>query len=478
MPRIITNETYGCPPIRALTFDSLGLIKVTEARGKERGTPTVVNTWGEMNANRSVIAASMDDRLDNPLLAVARKDGKIEVLNPCTGDLHFSYSAFGDDGCSPEDNEVSGLHLFRKQIDDQAERSCTLLTCTKKGDVSLRSVKFPADSTDEAAAPKTWKACGTGELLFGKVDGSENFGLFGGKRVEANIWDLEQCTKIWSAKSPPKDSLGIFTPTWFTCAAFLSNEDHRKFVTGTKSHQVRLYDASAQRRPVLSFDFHETAVTAICEDPDGHTIYVGNASADLAAYDIRTGKLLGSFLGKCSGSIRSVVRHPRHQVIASCGLDRYLRVYDVKTRQLISAVFLKQHLTGLVFDSGFSGEETAVANTVVDDDATEENMTIMEQEDDEEDEEEQEDEAEKAPVKKKKSKKEKRSRKKVQEDDDDEEEKEDETEEAPVKKKKSKKEKRSREKVSEGEETDEVRSSKKTREHKKKTKKVKHNQED
>ncbi|KAL1212836.1 hypothetical protein V5N11_019284 [Cardamine amara subsp. amara] len=463
MPRVIPPENLGCPPIRALTFDSLGLIKVTEARGKDRENPTVVNTWGEMNASRTVLAASIDDRLRNPLLAVARKDGNVEILNPCNGDLHFAYSAFGDDTCSPADDEISALHLFRKKKDDQTERSCTLLTCTKKGDVSLRLVKFPdaRDDSMDDAAPKTWKACGSGEILVGKVDGSENFTLFGGRRVEANIWDLEQCTKIWSAKSPPKDNLGIFTPTWFTSATFLSNDDHRKFVTGTKSHQVRLYDIAAQRRPVLSFDFRETAITAIAEDPDGHTIYVGTASADLASFDIRTGKLLGSFLGKCSGSIRSVVRHPQHPVIASCGLDRYLRVYDVKTRQLISAVFLKQHLTGLVFDSGFTGEETVV------DVATEEKMTIMEQEDDE---------TEKAPVKTKKSKKEKRSREKVFEGEDDEEN-EDETEKAPVKTKKSKKEKRSREKVSEGEEKDELRS-KKTREHKKKTKKVKHDQED
>ncbi|EOA40338.1 hypothetical protein CARUB_v10009063mg [Capsella rubella] len=465
MPRVIPPENLGCPPIRALTFDSLGLIKVTEARGKERGTPTVVNTWGEMNASRTVLAASIDDRLRNPLLAVARKDGNVEILNPCNGDLHFTYSVYGDDGCSSEENEISALHLFRKKIDEQAERSCTLLTCTKKGDVSLRSVKFPdahSDSTDDASI-KTWKACGSGEILVGKVDGSENFSLFGGRRVEATIWDLEQCTKIWSAKSPPKDNLGIFTPTWFTSATFLSNEDHRKFVTGTKSHQVRLYDISTQRRPVLSFDFRETAITAIAEDPDGHTIYVGNASADLASFDIRTGKLLGSFLGKCSGSIRSVVRHPEHPVIASCGLDRYLRVYDVKTRQLVSAVFLKQHLTGLVFDSGFTGEETAVANTVVESETEE----IMDQE---------EEEIEETPVKRKKSKKEKRGREIVLEDKADEEN-EDEAEKAPVKTKKSKKEKRSRENVPEGEEKDELRS-KKSREHKKRTKKVKHNQED
>lgn len=32
-----------------------------------------------------------------------------------------------------------------------------------------------------------------------------------------------------------------------------------------------------------------------------------------------TGKLLGCFLGKCSGSIRSIARHPEFPVIASCG---------------------------------------------------------------------------------------------------------------------------------------------------------------
>lgn len=35
------------------------------------------------------------------------------------------------------------------------------------------------------------------------------------------------------------------------------------------------------------------------------------------------GKLLGSFLGKCSGSIRSIVKHPELPVIASCG--KYLK---------------------------------------------------------------------------------------------------------------------------------------------------------
>lgn len=104
------------------------------------------------------------------------------------------------------------------------------------------------------------------------------------------------------------------------------------------------------------------------------------------------GKLLGCFAGKCSGSIRSIVRHPELPLIASCGkaayfekiffqlfhihlfwaqiywlhvfvlhtftslgysvcinsgnqftivgLDSYLRIWDTNTRQLLSAVRL------------------------------------------------------------------------------------------------------------------------------------------
>lgn len=37
---------------------------------------------------------------------------------------------------------------------------------------------------------------------------------------------------------PPANNLGIFTPTWFTAASFLSKHDRRKIVAGTNGHQV------------------------------------------------------------------------------------------------------------------------------------------------------------------------------------------------------------------------------------------------
>ncbi|XP_043813443.1 WD repeat-containing protein DDB_G0290555-like [Manihot esculenta] len=58
-----------------------------------------------------------------------------------------------------------------------------------------------------------------------------------------------------------------------------------------------------------------------------------------------------------SGSIRSIARHPELPVI---GLGSYLRLWDIKTRQLLSAVLLKQHLANVVFYSNFTDREITV----------------------------------------------------------------------------------------------------------------------
>ncbi|XP_059657349.1 uncharacterized protein LOC132303907 [Cornus florida] len=44
-----------------------------------------------------------------------------------------------------------------------------------------------------------------------KVDGNENYALFGGKGVEVNVWDLDKCTKMWTAKSTAKTIL-VYLP--------------------------------------------------------------------------------------------------------------------------------------------------------------------------------------------------------------------------------------------------------------------------
>jgi len=286
------------------------------------------------------------------------------LLNPLNGDALAAVKTVGpalDDG-SAEGDPLVALHLFTRQASDSMLG--TFIACTDKGKASMRSIMKENAASGSDTGPSTmWDVCSSGNVEFFSVDHGESYAMFGGKGIEVNLWDIASCSKTWSAKSPRANSLGIFTRPWFTAGTFLFKDDHRKIVACTNNHQVRLYDTALQRRPAVSVDFREAPIKAVAADPNGHDVYIGTGTGDLASFDMRTGKLLGCYIGKCSGSIRSIVRHPELPLIASCGLDSYLRIWDTNTRQLLSAVFLKQHLTTVVIDSHFSVEEPVETNS-------------------------------------------------------------------------------------------------------------------
>ncbi|KAJ1291028.1 hypothetical protein BS78_02G288100 [Paspalum vaginatum] len=358
MPRTTVVESPGCPPLRALTTDILGLVKVVEARARPAGAAKVVETWGAPDASRAIVAASLAGRAADPVLAVARKNGVVELLNPLNGDALAAVKTvqYAPNDSDAEVDPLVTLHLFTRQASDSILG--TFIACTDKGKASIRSItKENASSSSDVRPSTTWDVCSGGNVQFCSVDHGESYAMFGGKGIEVNLWDITSYSKIWSAKSPRANSLGIFTRPWFTAGTFLCEDDHRKIVACTNNHQVRLYDTALQRRPAISVDFRESPIKAVAADPNGHDVYIGTGTGDLASFDMRTGKLLGCYIGKCSGSIRSIVRHPELPLIASCGLDSYLRIWDTNTRQLLSAVFLKQHLTAVVLDAYFSIEE-------------------------------------------------------------------------------------------------------------------------
>ncbi|XP_059657327.1 uncharacterized protein LOC132303896 isoform X2 [Cornus florida] len=71
---------------------------------------------------------------------------------------------------------------------------------------------------------------------------------------------------------------------------------------------------------VRSIDIHKSSADSTTNGSS--TIWDVYASGDIQCMKVdgnEKGKLLGSFLGQCSGSIRSISRHPEHPVIASCG---------------------------------------------------------------------------------------------------------------------------------------------------------------
>ncbi|XP_001640649.2 WD repeat-containing protein 74 isoform X2 [Nematostella vectensis] len=172
----------------------------------------------------------------------------------------------------------------------------------------------------------------------------------GGRENDLKLWNLENPGQAtFKAKNVRNDSLDLRVPVWVTDIAFLdSASPSPTVVTGSGYHSLRVYDTTAQKRPVLTMDLGECPISSIAIPGDENLIIAGNTEGTLAAIDIRKGKVVGHFKG-FAGGIRCVACDIKHGLVAACGLDRFVRVYDTKTRQLQQKVYLKSRLNYILF---------------------------------------------------------------------------------------------------------------------------------
>lgn len=180
----------------------------------------------------------------------------------------------------------------------------------------------------------------------------------GGKGLELSLWDLETHRNTWHAKNPKPNSLGLVEEKWVTALTHTSQLSPAVVAVGTSSGRIHLFDTSAQRRPVASWEAAESPVKGLlpagADVADGTALVFASADGALGLADVRQGRLLGKLKGGSGGSIRGMARHPHLPLLATYGFDRYLRVHDLKTRDLKGQIFLKSVGTAVTFleDSG------------------------------------------------------------------------------------------------------------------------------
>ncbi|XP_012705318.2 WD repeat-containing protein 74 [Fundulus heteroclitus] len=172
----------------------------------------------------------------------------------------------------------------------------------------------------------------------------------GGKENGLKIWDLERPEKpVFTAKNLRDDWLDLRRPHWVRDMAFIPESD--KVVTCTGYHQVHVFDPSSpRRRPVLEAEFGEYPLTALSLPAAGHTVVVGNTQGQLALLDLRKGLVRGVLKG-LSGGVRALQCHASQPLVASCGLDRFLRIHSLEDRKLQHKVYLKSRLNCLLLAS-------------------------------------------------------------------------------------------------------------------------------
>ncbi|XP_072318087.1 WD repeat-containing protein 74-like [Eucyclogobius newberryi] len=233
----------------------------------------------------------------------------------------------------PREGCFSGLHAL----------GSAMVTCTEKGTVRV----WKEDSDEHVTEVRA----GEHVHRMRPSPSDPHKVATGGKENPLKIWDLQNPDKpVFSAKNLRDNWLDLRQPHWVKDMAFIPETD--KVVTCTGHHQVHVFDPSTpRRRPVLQAVFGDVPLTALSLPADGNTVVVANTQGQVALLDLRMGLLVCGALKGATGSVRALQCHQSLPLVASCGLDRFLRIHSLRDRKLQHKVYLKSRLNCLLFSS-------------------------------------------------------------------------------------------------------------------------------
>ncbi|KAM9899873.1 hypothetical protein OXX79_005470 [Metschnikowia pulcherrima] len=186
---------------------------------------------------------------------------------------------------------------------------------------------------------------------------------------------------LFKADNVEPDHLDLEVPIWITKILFFKGDSKKKFrlVTATNYGHIRKYDTAEDKEPTDSYKVCDRAIVSLvfgsqAQDniiiTDTHTFV---AKMSLTQVDKKAHKIIsasaGTFwkpslklLGKYSeggntGAVYGVDTSLGAGLVAFGGLDRYLRVFDIDSRKLVSKVYLGTQISAIKLLEGSDGNE-------------------------------------------------------------------------------------------------------------------------
>ena len=420
---------HGFESLGLFCSDELGFVRETSS---SQAYESIVHRYEfgkeeeeKKKKDRTIVRlrSAWNEAMRATVLVAQRRNGAVEVVR-CGGGFLSEIERF----------RVSNEDGFEQCGIDITQNGCAFVSCDSGGNVSVgRADEFGAwgmSSTTNAnsADAKKTKKNGKNEtrvderlkqfkldefdaekraILSARTTRCGTKMVYGGQGQgnDVKICDVEHEGKIiWKAKPPPTNWLNYRAPPWVKCLRFKpTDESNTVFAVGTGEKKVRLYDARENKRAIMECQFGEAAVNSVAfSSVDEFRLFAGDSRGKCVAIDLKTGKSCGSIRGN-SGSIREIEVHPTLDLVATAGLDRYVRVYDGTSRKCLGAAYAKQCLTSVAWDvyGGDGGDKQKKKKKSNDTDADDD--------DDDEDDEEGEKKLNKKK-KKKTTKKEKKSK--------------------------------------------------------------------
>lgn len=270
-----------------------------------------------------------DDEEREILVGCGRKDRRVKVYDSDSGILTHSFS------CNLGKESINGISRYNGSI----------LTSVGSGAISL------------------WSSTGEGEEL---VNAGENLNRMchsrvqknmiatGGKENKVKLYDLEKQTQTFLEKDLSHDWLNLRKPVWISDLNFLP-ETQQIASVGRYGH-IYLFDPRSQRRPVMNMTVQNEAWTCLAIPPKEKHIIVGSTTGRLNLIDLRKlGTVLNTYKG-FTGGVTGVICSTTNPYIASVSLDRYLRIHNIDTKEILKSIYLTSRLSCLVMRSDITVE--------------------------------------------------------------------------------------------------------------------------
>ncbi|XP_076296008.1 WD repeat domain 74 lethal (2) k09848 [Lasioglossum baleicum] len=235
--------------------------------------------------------------------------------------------------CDVGKGKISGISRYDKAI----------LTAVQSGEVNLWRLK------DEDKV-----LLNAGENLErmrnSKVD--KNIIATGGNENVLKLFNLDRQEQVFAAKRLPNDWLNLAKGIWISDIDFLPGTE--QVVTVGRYGHVQLYDTKAQRRPVVHLEVKDEALTTLAVTPRETQIIVGSGKGRMNLVDLRKpAKVLNTYKS-FAGAVTGITCSTTEPYIVSVSLDRYLRIHNIYTKELLKKIYLTSKLSCMLLRSGFS----------------------------------------------------------------------------------------------------------------------------
>jgi hypothetical protein len=334
--------------VRCLVGTQTGLVKAVNV-GDDSGSGSVIN--GKPTADGQIVSLTPGRTGE---LVVAQREGGVRVLRNEGAEVVLSVTGFAGPvaGASLVEGAADQLSLAcvteagTFHVIDLTARSTTLLNLASQN-AGVRSFVVGKPVERLAVAP-----------------GCSRVVAVGGKDNRLALWDVWQQKRLFQARNPPDDWLGMSVPTWVSGIAFARAKKTSILEDGSvdatlavisRYHELQLYETQeGSQRAKKKLPLGEDPLTCVCWTNGDERLVVGNAVGVVWVINVAEWKVEGRMSPSCLGSVRDLVAFSASlsggvaDYVMAAGLDRFLYCFRLGKRTLFKKVYMKQKMCRLV----------------------------------------------------------------------------------------------------------------------------------